>query len=743
MLDSTFPITANPSYSTLIYDKEHVLLNAYLNDEDKWRMPCRLDEANDLFIKTLLQKEDKYFYVHPGVNPFAIARAAFKNIISNQRTSGASTITMQVVRLLEPRQRTFSSKIIEFFKALQLELKYSKQEILQLYLSLAPYGSNIEGIKSASFIYFGKAPALLSPAEAVLLTIIPNRPYSLKPGKNNELLLAERNRWLRRMEKEKLISKTELLDAINEPINIRRKTINSITPHLARRLKSMNPKVDVINTTIDSKIQLKVQKLCRNHSERLSALNIHNGCVIVVENSTGNVISYVGSQDFEDGTHQGQVDGITAIRSPGSTLKPLVYAMGFDKGIITPKAIVHDVPVNYAGYSPENFNQRFNGKVTVEDALSYSLNIPAVQMLDQVTVPLFTKKLIGCGFKSIEQQKYLGLSSILGGCGVTLEELAGLYSMFANDGKFKVLNYVEASNKKNKIQILSEEAAFLLTTILTRADRPDLPNLFESSLHTPKVAWKTGTSYGRRDAWSIGFNKKYTVGVWVGNFDGTGIPELTGSEMATPLLFSVFNSIDYNSSNEWYNATSGIDYHYVCSASGLVPGDFCTDKIIDTYIAGVSKNIVCNHIIEVTVNSTETISYCSACAPAVGYKKIKYPNIAPELLQFYRLHQIPTKEPPPHLATCTRIFDGKAPKIISLQNGQEYLIEKEEPKKLVLSCASSADVKEVFWYINNVFLQKCQSAESTFFIPENGSHKISCCDDKGRNTDIHIMVTYY
>lgn len=743
MLDSTFPINANPSYSTLVYDKEHVLLNAYLNDEDKWRMPCKLEEANHLFIQTLLQKEDKYFYCHPGINPFAIARAAFNNIISQERTSGASTITMQVVRLLEPRPRTFISKTIELFRAIQLELRYSKREILELYLSLAPYGSNIEGVKSAAFIYFGKAPALLSPAEAILLTIIPNRPSSLKPGKKNKLLFVERNKWLRRMAAESVISKTELADALNEPINVNRKKLNSIAPHLGRRLKNANPKVDVINSTIDASIQLKVQQLCSNHIERLSALNIHNACVIVIENSTSKVLAYVGSQGFDDEIQQGQVDGITAIRSPGSALKPLVYALGFDNGIITPKTIVNDIPVNYAGYSPENFNQRFNGKVSIEDALSYSLNIPAVQILDQVTVPLLTKKLIRSGFKSIEQQKYLGLSSILGGCGVTLEELAGLYSMIANDGNFKALKYVEASNRNNKVKILSKEAAYLLTTILTRSDRPDLPNLFESSLHVPKVAWKTGTSYGRRDAWSIGFNKKYTVGVWVGNFDGTGIPELTGAEMATPLLFSVFNSIDYNSSNKWFNATSDIDYRYVCPESGLVPGEFCTDKIIDTYIAGVSNTNICNHLVEVPVNSNETISYCTACLPDAGYKKVIYPNVTPELLQFYRQHQIPIKEPPPHLSTCTRMFDGKPPKIISLQDDQEYLIEKDEPKKLILSCASSSDVKEVFWYIDDQFLRKCKVTESTFFIPSNGKHKISCNDDKGRNTDINIIVTFY
>ena len=743
MLDSTFPITANPSYSTLVYDKEHVLLNAYLNDEDKWRMPCKVEEANHLFVETLLQKEDKYFYYHFGINPIAIVRAAFNNIISHQRTSGASTITMQVVRLLEPRPRTIFSKIIELFRAIQLELKYSKREILELYLSLAPYGSNVEGVKSAAFIYFGKAPALLSPAEAVLLTIIPNRPSSLKPGRNNKLLIAERNKWLTRMATENVISKTELTDALNEPINVSRKKLNNFAPHLARRLKNENPKVDVINSTIDVSIQLKVQQLCSNHIDRLKALNIHNACVIVIENSTTNVLAYVGSQDFADAAQQGQVDGITAIRSPGSALKPLVYAIGFDKGIITPKTIINDIPVNYAGYSPENFNQRFNGKVSVEDALSFSLNIPAVQILDQVTVPIFTKKLIGCGFKSIEQQKYLGLSSILGGCGVTLEELAGLYSMIANDGNFRGLKYFEASNRKNKVKIISQEAAYLLTTILTRADRPDLPNLFESSLHIPKVAWKTGTSYGRRDAWSIGFNKKYTVGVWVGNFDGIGIPELTGAEMATPLLFSIFNSIDYNSSNKWFNATSDIDYRYVCPESGLAQGEFCSDKIIDTYIVGVSNTNICNHLIEVPVNSNETISYCTACLPDAGYKKVIYPNVAPELLQFYRQHQIPIKEPPPHFASCTRMFDGKPPKIISIQDDQEYLIEKQEPKKLVLSCATSSDVKEVFWYVDDQFLRKCKSTESTFFIPSRGNHKISCNDDKGRNTDINITVTFY
>jgi penicillin-binding protein 1C len=418
--------------------------------------------------------------------------------------------------------------------------------------------------------------------------------------------------------------------------------------------------------------------------------------------------------------------------------------MAFDAGVITPKTKLADVPVHYDGYSPENFDRKFHGQVSAEDALSSSLNIPAVVLLEKITVPVFRQRLLDAGCYSLRQQPGLGLSTILGGCGNTLEELTTLYTCFAREGSYMPIRYthgkIPATVKK---KIISPTAAYILSSILTRRDRPDLPNLFESSLHVPRIAWKTGTSYGRRDAWAIGYNKRYTVGVWIGNFDGKGIPELTGADMATPLLFQVFNSIDYNSTQGWFQPTRELDYRYICPQSGRIPGEHCSEKIIDAYLPGVSSTEVCDHLAEFKTDPAEKISYCTHCLPETGYKRGIYENPPAEVLRYYREQGLPVKIPPPHNPLCTRLFEGNKPRILSLKEGEEYLLEKEDPRPLELSAAVSGDVTTITWFINDQFYKTIPAGDKCFFAPHAGNTKISCTDDKGRNADIRITVTMY
>ncbi len=743
ILDITFSFTPQPSWSKVVYDRKGKVLNVFLSADDKWRMACTPESVDRLLLETLIRKEDRFFYYHPGFNPMAIVRAGFNNVIKGQRTSGASTITMQVVRLLEPRSRHIGSKFIELFRAIQLELHYSKNEILGLYLSLAPYGGNIEGVKAASLIYYGKAPALLSPAEAVTLTIIPNRPSSLRPGNGNALLFSERNRWLKKLNTEGVIHQSDLEEAMTEPIEMHRRPLPFIAPHLSRRLTAEISDHE-IHSTLDADMQEKISQLCYNHLKRLQNIGIANGAVLVIDNLQHTVLAYAGSQDYSDPYYSGQVDGIKAIRSPGSTLKPLAYALAFDRGLITPKTMLADVPVNYDGFSPENFDMRFHGLISAEDALSASLNIPAVHLLEKIGIPDFREKLLEAGCRSFAKQHQLGLSTILGGCGMTLEELCGLYAAFANNGSYLPIRYNQAHlRKKDSVQIISTSAAYLLSSILTKMNRSDLPNLFENSLHIPKVAWKTGTSYGRRDGWSIGYNKRYTVGVWIGNFDGKGIPELTGADMATPLLFQVFNSIDYNGTGNWYQPGADLDLRYVCPQSGCVPGERCTEKVIDYFLPGMSSTATCTHLTAYAIDQQETISYCTACLPEEGSQQKIYENPPAEILKFYRENNVPVKIPPPHNPLCTRLFEGSKPRILSLMEGQEYLIEKEDPRSLELSCAVAADVTTVSWFINDNFYKTAKAGDKYFFSPVEGKIKISCTDDKGRNSDVSIQVVFY
>ena len=637
-LDRLFPLPLAPQYSPLVLAQDGTVLHAYLNPTQKWRMKTELPEITPALQTAIIEKEDRYFRYHFGVNPVAIVQAAGRNIFRKGRTTGASTITMQVARLLEPKERTFKNKLLEVLRAMQLEAHLSKAEILQLYLNLVPYGSNIEGVKSAALLYFQQPPHYLSLAQTVTLAIIPNRPGGLILGKNNPQILQERNRWLRYFGAQKLFPAQDITDALLEPLEAQRHAAPTLAPHLARRLVLAQPGTPLIYSALRPATQAKAEDLARNYVRRLGTLGISQAAVLVVNNKTHAVEAYVGSVDFRDAASLGQVDGVRAVRSPGSTLKPLLYGLALDRGLLTPKSVLPDVPTNFQGFRPENFDKHCQGEVTMERALTYSLNIPAVRVLSEVGVPAFTGTLRQAGFRQVARDApHLGLSTILGGCGATLEELTGLYAALANEGQFAPLaltsppsplsrgegglvsnsNLISSSNPSPKQkssgsplytgeggrggevrpagQLISKAAAYLLTDILAQRTRPDLPVDAASSRHLPRIAWKTGTSYGRRDAWSIGYNRDYTIGVWVGNFSGQGSPALTGADVASPLLFDLFNALAYNSTNEWFAPPASLDFRLVCAETGLVPGEHCDNQLIDYYLPGTSNSRRCQH----------------------------------------------------------------------------------------------------------------------------------------------------
>ena len=509
LLNLVFPLQDKIEYSTIVTDAKGEVSNAYLTTDQKWRMKTELNEISPLLRKTIIAKEDKYFYNHPGINIFSVGRAAVMNILQMRRTSGASTITMQVAKALQPgKKRNLISKSIEMFRALQLEWKYSKDEILQMYLNLVPYGGNIEGVKSASLLYFKKNPDHLSLAEITALSIIPNRPSLLVIGKSNDKIVKERNRWLKKFASDGTFSKKQIEDALAEPLTADRSSVPHLLPHLSYKLKSTFNQ-HTIHTNIVLNTQLKLEKLTEDYVRALRLKNIHNAAVIVIDNKTHKVISYVGSAGFADTTDGGQVNGAAAVRQPGSTLKPLLYGLCMDEGLLTPKTIINDVAVNYSGYSPENYDQKFNGYVTLEYALDHSLNIPAVKSLEVLGKDQLVNKLVLCDFKQIQKdQRKLGLSMILGGCGATLEQLTGLFSAFANNGVYTRPQYLSSDTSSRKIQLFSPAASYMITDILSKVNRPDFPLNWTATQHMPRIAWKTGTSYGRRDAWSIGYNKK-------------------------------------------------------------------------------------------------------------------------------------------------------------------------------------------------------------------------------------------
>lgn len=743
LLDRIYPFIPAEDFSQVITACDGTILHVFLNKEDKWRIRTELAEISPELQKTIVFKEDRFFYCHFGVNPIAMIRALYQNTVYGERISGASTITMQLARLLEPKPRTYRNKLIEMFRAIQLEWHFRKREILQMYLNHLPYGGNIEGVKTASWIFYEQSLQTLSLAQIIALSIIPNNPSAYSGGKRDLDLIRERNRWLDFFRKKRLFSWQLIRDAKEEPLGMERHPLPGKVPHLAVRLHGEHPEMVSVPTWIDPELQSRIETITWNYIKSIRGRGIQNAAVMVVDNATGGVVSYLGSADFNDAASSGQVDGVRAVRSPGSTLKPFLYALATDRGLVTPACVISDVPARFGGYHPENYDGTYHGLISVKNALALSLNVPAVKLLDELNADYFIDKLVEAGFRTIgRKREELGLSVILGGCGVTLEELTSLYLSFARGGVYYPSHCVQTGQSKTSDTLFSAPAAFMVTEMMTSLKRPDFPAKAEQIIDLPRIAWKTGTSYGRRDAWSIGFNPLYTVGVWIGNFQGNGIPELNGTDFAAPLLFRIFRILDQENEHPWFNAPSGIAMREVCARSGLPPADFCTDLIEDEYIPGISPSERCQHLRAVFVSCDSTMSFCRSCLPEAGYRTQYYPNYPPEVIAYMDQENIPYESIPIHNPACERIFQENAPKITSLTENAEYILFRKEQQLLKLSCQAESDVGKVFWYVNNKFLSPARVSESLFFEPPEGEVKVSCLDDKGRNTDIWITVKY-
>ncbi|MCU0332597.1 MAG: penicillin-binding protein 1C [Ignavibacteriaceae bacterium] len=742
VLDLAFPLPAKKEFSKEIHAEDGTLLTAYLTSDDKWRLRTELEEVSPELIKAIIEKEDTWFYLHPGINPVSIFRALYTNLMNSETQLGASTITMQVARMLEPKNRTYINKLGELFRALQLEIKYSKEEILELYLSLLPFGGNIEGVKSASYIYFNRPPGKLSLAQSIMLAVIPNDPNSLRLDRSNEEIVKNRNYWINKFKQEKIFSSADLKDALDEPVEKNRYAIPVTAPHFSNSVKD-NFKGDILNTTLELSLQQTAENILLRNVRRVFYKGITNGAVLIIDNRNSSVVAYCGSADFYDESSFGQVNGITAIRSPGSTLKAALYAYAFDDGNLTPLMKFADIPTDFHGYQPDNYDLKFYGNVTTEFALVNSLNIPAVKLLEQVGMNNFVVFLENCGFNQIQKQKSkLGLSMILGGCGTNLQELTRLFSAFARKGKLYQLNFILDEEEVNGEQIFSEASSYLIANILSGTSRSDIADLSNYS-KLPKFAWKTGTSYGKRDAWAIGFNPNYTIGVWMGNFNGVGSPNLSGAEAAVPLLFDLFNAIDYNSDVKWFEVPEELITREVCSESGLVPTPFCKNVTRDFAIKDQSHNDVCNIHKPVYVNLDETVQYCTGCLPSSDYKKTVYAVYEPELSVWLSQNKSDYHKPPQHNPNCNAKFAEGGPKILSPSEDYEYFLEKNSGQEILLLAASDSRVKTHYWYVNEKFIKKTKPGERVFFIPEEKELKITCLDDKGRDGNVKVSIKFY
>jgi len=743
VLDILFPLPEQKEYSKEILANDGTLLSAYLTGDDKWRLKTELDEVSPELIKAIVEKEDSWFNWHLGVNPVSIVRAFYKNLTRGEKISGASTITMQVARLLEPKERTYLNKLLEIFRAFQIELLYSKEEILEIYLSLLPFGGNIEGVKSASHIYFNRPPDKLSLAQSIMLAVIPNDPNSLRLDRSNDEIIKKRDYWINEFKNKSLFAQSDLDDALEEPVETNRFEIPTLAPHFSYFIRERFSK-NRIKTTLDLSIQQTAENLLLRHVRSIFYKGITNGAVLVIDNKNSSVVGYCGSADFYDDGSFGQVNGITAIRSPGSTLKAALYAYAFDNGTLTPQMKLADIPLDFGGYQPENYDLKFYGNVSARFALVNSLNIPAVSLLQNTGSTNFINLLKSCGFEEIQKQKdKLGLSLILGGCGVTLEELTRLFSSFARNGKLYPLVYDERDFEyHNGTEIFTNASSYLIADILSGMNRSDIVN-FANYSKLPRFAWKTGTSYGNRDAWAIGYNPNYTIGVWMGNFNGRGSPHLSGAEVAVPLLFDLFNAIDYDADEKWFDFPEDLFYRQVCSESGLLPTPCCKKVIDDLAIKDKSHNEVCNIHKPVYVSLDEAVQYCTECLPQNDYKKNVYSIYQPELTVWLAENNHNYTSPPPHNHNCNAKFSEEGPRILSPTEDYEYFIEENSEQEIVLLAASDGRVNSHYWFINDEYFAKTKPGEKIFLKPETEELKITCLDDKGRDESIKVSIKYY
>ncbi len=810
----------HPPSSRIVLDRNGEWLRAFLAADGMWRFshqssvissqlrgdlvgqdPSLTDNRkpkteSPWLHEAMLTAEDRWFYYHCGINPVSMATALYDNVKAGEVVRGGSTITMQLARLMEPKARTVPNKLIEMFRAIQLELAYSKSEILNFYFNMLPYGGNIVGTGAASRFYFNKPQHAISLGEAALLAAIPNAPERLRPDRFPENARHARAKVLDRLRTRGQISEQQWQEALREPIPTKRYPLPFKAPHLSRILVKKNrwhtetTADGRIYTTIDAEVQETAVRILREYlnvstagivdSRRLQSHTASTGAIVVMDTQSRQVLAMVGSHDFFDQSALGQINGTLARRSPGSTLKPFVYALGIEQGLITPETLLFDVPVTYSGYEPVNYDSTYNGYVTARQALARSLNVPAVNLharLKNRTLHAFLKR---AGISTLAPAKKYGLSMVLGGCEVNLLELTTLYAGLANMGEFAPYQIVSSGQQSENLlaegfrslkakgysqRLLREETSFIITEMLTTSQLPvntvKNPEAFEMTMNLPKIAWKTGTSYGHRDAWCIGYSPKLTIGVWLGNFDGKGAPMLSGTDAATPVLFALFTALTGQDTHRWYTTPEQLKTREVCALTGAPPSPHCPTRKNDVYIPGISPVKACAIHKRIYVDEVTGHSLCSHCRnlPTTGENHSQdAPRQHDTNVQTKIFEEWPAEAAtwlakngfampvlPTHNPLCTGTIAGTAPVILSPTEDTVYYIRDGVPlaqQKIQLSASASNRTQELFWFLDGELIFKGNAEQPYWLTPIKGEHVITCVDAEGRSASrpLHISV---
>jgi penicillin-binding protein 1C len=738
-------------YSTVVLDADGEILHVFLNKNQQWCLPPDSSFRIPDKLKTaVLEYEDRWFRWHPGINPAAVFRALAQNARSGEVKSGASTITMQVARLVRSKSRTLPNKLLEMLQALKLETLYSKKRILRLYLDHAPYGRNVVGVKAASLRYFGKTPERLSWAEAAVLAVLPNGPGLIAPGVRTELLKKKRDSLLLRLVQKKIINRDTYALSLIEPIPSESKPFPWSAPHLARELHSSAAAGRfVFKTTIQKDIQVRVEDLVADHSERMRALGIRNAAALAVETTTGKVRAYVGSQDFFDFRSQGQVDGVLAPRSPGSLLKPFLYALAMDQGIVLPQTRVKDVPTYYGAFSPANASQKYDGLVTVKEALIRSLNVPAVRILYTMGVDPFHHFLKAAGVKTLfRSPEEYGLPLILGGAEVKAWDMAVLFRGLGNGGRFLPLTIFEEGAENGdsceKPPLISPGACYLTLTMLRELKRPEAETYWDQYQNQWPIAWKTGTSYGQRDAWAAGVSPQWTVVVWVGNFNGEENANISGAPCAGTLLFSIYNCLPKSGRDSWFDAPpDGLDAARLCLETGYLAGPLC-EKTQAVEAPRFMKPLrLCPYHQKLFLSDDGQYQVCSACWETGKVKETVRAVFPADVVQFLRESGKPVADLPRHRPSCTAQKAEEVLQILYPPDEARLWIPRDldgRLEKVTFRAAHREKEILLYWYLDDVFVGTSRNRHARSCLLNFGTHTLEIIDENGNRARVRFQA---
>ena len=729
-------------YSTVVTDRNEELLGARIASDGQWRFPPR-NTTPEKIKECLITFEDKHFYHHWGVNPFAIGRAFYQNVKNKRIVSGGSTLTMQTIRLARNESRTFREKLIEMIWATRLEFRASKEEILSMYISHAPFGGNVVGLDAAAWRYFGHSADDLSWAESAMLAVLPNAPAMIHLSKGRKTLLDKRNRLLKQLLEKKTIDSSTYELAISEPLPDEPHPLPHIAPYLVSRFYQER-NGEYSRSTINKGIQTQVEDLAERWSNEFGRSDIRNLAILVIDIPSNQVVAYCGNVHFDRKQGGNQVDVIQAPRSTGSILKPFLYYAMLQEGSLLPDMLLPDVPVNINGFTPQNFSMQFEGAVPASEALARSLNIPAVTMLQRYGVPKFHSFLQQIGLKTINRSSsHYGLSLILGGAEATLWDVTNAYAMMGRSllqlPQRSCSLLLPTSRITESTDPFQPGAVWQTFDALKEVNRPEEID-WKSIPSMQTIAWKTGTSYGFRDAWAVGVTPRYAVGVWVGNATGEGKPGLVGAQTAGPVLFDIFNLLP---SSSWFTRPVGIFVEAeVCRKSGHLKGRFCDETDTLLVLPAGLRTEACPYHHLVTLSADESQRIYENCANTEPTLRKSWFTLPPVWEWYYKQHHPEYKPLPPFKAGCGEDTFQPMQFIYPPMNARIKLPKQLDGSKgfLTVELAHSNPNATIFWHLDETYQAQTQDFHKISLQPAAGKHSLTAVDGEGNTISTTFFV---